>query len=768
MFAPAFSRANPTPLSLSLSLNEVKRQQESDRGWLPAADAPPLPRKKSAPPVATPAEGSTPMNENMHENLNATADTAADQALTLPSGQPVLPDGETTCACCGAIVKIADCAVVANGDLVCGECIDREYRQCDCCGDWFPRDALTETGNGDLVCESCLDREYGQCDECGEWFPCDELTETGNGYNVCESCLDDGYFCCEDCGEWYPEDVAVEVNPGTRDPRCVCEDCADHNYHRCDDCGSYFDTEHISYSDAHHDICTNCSDDWCTCSCCGEVMHVSDAVYDDDSCEYYCADCAPASRLHSYGYKPSPVFGTTEADDGLSSYLGEALTFGVELECDGGDSVSDALADIYRITDRCYCKHDGSLSSNGYEIVTHPGTLAWHKERFPWADVCKASLDNGFRSHDTDTCGLHVHVGRAQLGDRPWDTAAKMSLITYRLKDWFVRFSRRGGETRWAEYVKPGTRLGDDEQAFLGAYYEQLRCDRYRAVNVRNDSTVEVRIFRGTLNPGTVLACLELVSNLALYAKENELEDCLAVTWDELVHYGEHEELTDYCSRRMAPLSDAKANDIPVVEPLPEPGPGEDLFPCGCDITLDDSDSSALQPGDIVCCVAPGSDDTNPVGCCGLVMDYATGAGAWLLVEWFTPGAHRWESADDLRHGRDGRCWGLLRRDVRRVAYVGQHYLSRRDGDLTHKVFTTYGLLPGDRVKVIDPSRSDAHRVANMTGTYLLSMCANVNDVPLCEASWLSYGRGHNCNGLLPSYSDGWRVVASNLRRVDN
>lgn len=637
------------------------------------------------------------MNENMYENLNATAD----QATTLPSGQPILPDGE-----------------------------------------------------------------YGQCDECGEWFPRDALTETGNGYNVCESCLDYGYFCCEDCGTWYPEDDVVVVNPDTHAVGYVCKDCAERNYRRCDDCGNYFDDDHIALSDAYHDLCTNCSDGWCACSCCGEVMHVSDAEYDDDSGEYYCANCAPASCLHSYGYKPSPVFGTTEADDGLSSYLGEALTFGVELECDGGDSVSDALADIYRITDRCYCKHDGSLSSNGYEIVTHPGTLAWHKERFPWADVCKASLDNGFRSHDTDTCGLHVHVGRAQLGDRPWDTAAKMSLITYRLKDWFIRFSRRGGETRWAEYVKPGTRLGNDEQAFLVAYYKQLRCDRYRAVNVRNDSTVEVRIFRGTLNPGTVLACLELVSNLALYAKENELEDCLTVTWDELVHYGEHEELTDYCSRRMAPLSDAKANDTP--EPLPEPTAGEDLFPCGCDITLDSSDSSALQPGDIVCCVAPGSDDTNPVGCCGLVMDYATGAGAWLLVEWFTPGARRWESAEDMRHGRDGRCWGLVRRDVRRVAYVGQHCLSRHDCDLTRKVFMEYGLLPGDRVKVIDPSRSDAHRVANMTGTYLLSMCANVDDAPLCEASWLSYGRGHNCNGLLPSYSDGWRVVASNLRRVDN
>ena len=708
------------------------------------------------------------MNENMYENLNATADTAADQALTLPSGQPVLPNDETTCACCGAIVKIADCAVVANGDLVCGECIDREYRQCDCCGDWFPRDALTETANGDLVCESCLDREYGQCDECGEWFPCDELTETGNGYNVCESCLDDGYFCCEDCGTWYPEDDVVVVNPDTHAVGYVCEDCAERNYRRCDDCGNYFDDDHIAFSDAYHDVCVNCSDSWCSCRACGEVMRVSDAVYDNDSCGYYCADCAPTSRLHEYSYKPSPVFGTTDGDDGLSCYYGEALTFGVELECDGGDSVSDALADIDRITDRCYCKHDGSLS-DGYEIVTHPGTLAWHKERFPWADVCKASLDNGFRSHDTDTCGLHVHVGRDQLGDRPCDTAAKMSLITYRLKDWFVRFSRRKGETRWAEYVKPETRLGDDKREFLRKYYDQLRCDRYRAVNVRNGGTVEIRIFRGTLNPSTVLASLELVSNLALYAVDHELEACLAVTWDELVHYEEHEELTDYCSRRMTSLDGLLPNDIPVVEPLPEPAVGEDLFPGGCDITLDDGNSSLLQPGDIVCCVAPGSDDTNPVGCCGLVMNYATGAGAWLLVEWFTTDAHRWESAEDMGHGRDGRCWGLLRGDVRLVTCIGQHWLSRRDCDATLKVFTKYGLLPGDRVKVIDPHHMDASHVENMTGTYLLSSCAySADESPMCDISWLADGIGHNSNGLRPGHSDGWRVIASNLRRVDN
>lgn len=717
------------------------------------------------------------MNENMTNTAANTAATAADQALTLPSGQPVLPGDETVCACCGAVVKITDCAPVANGKLVCGDCLAREFVQCADCGQWFPIDALTETANGGIVCKSCLERDYSQCDGCGDWFLRDETTETGNGDRVCESCLDDWYFCCDDCGGWYPTDDAVEVNPDTRDSGYVCEDCADRDYIRCDDCGGYFDRGHIAFEDSRHDICENCADDWCYCGGCGEVLRTEDAVYDEDACEYYCSDCAPTSRLHDYGYKPDPVFGTTDELDGASLYRGDDLTFGVELECDEGDSVSDALADIGRITDRCYCKRDGSLSKlHSYEIVTHPGTLAWHKERFPWARVCEASVNNGFRSHDTNTCGLHVHVGRDQLGDNSCETAAKMSLITYRLKDWFARFSRRGGESRWAQYMEPGLLLRGRDAEFLQEYYDRLIRDRYIAVNVRNDSTVEVRIFRGTLNPSTVLACLELVSNLATYARDHELEDCLAVTWDELVHYEEHEELTDYCSRRMASSSDFTTNDDPVAEPLPDPISGGDVYPGGCDIMLESSNSSALLPGDIVCCVDPGPEGCNPVGCCGLVTNAVDRETDWLVAEWFTPDVRRWETADDIRHGRDGRGWGFTRLDVRRVVRIGNHELTRRDCDNTLNVFTKYGLLPGDRVEVIDPHIMDAYRVGGLTGTYLLAINTNIPDVPLCDIAWQEEsvvgdeirGGYHNSHGLRPRRTDGWRIVASNLRRVDN
>ena len=54
--------------------------------------------------------------------------------------------------------------------------------------------------------------------------------------------------------------------------------------------------------------------------------------------------------------------------------------------------------------------------------------------------------------------------------------------------------------------MEPGLLLRGRDAEFLQEYYDRLIRDRYIAVNVRNDSTVEVLIFRGTLNPNTVLA----------------------------------------------------------------------------------------------------------------------------------------------------------------------------------------------------------------------------------------------------------------------
>lgn len=659
----------------------------------------------------------------MNENENLTS--AADQAT--------LPEGETTCACCGAVVKIADCIEDYCGDLICPDCLEGKYIQCADCGEWVPADCTIVVYNGDVVCEDCAD----------------------------------DYTCCDDCHEYYPDDTLICVDHDTHGERWVCEDCLDNTteYVQCSDCGMYYTPNHISHSDACLDICDNCADDWCTCASCGGVLRRDEAVYDEEDCEYYCSDCAPdRSSVHEYGYKPDPIFGTTSDDDGRSYYRGEALTFGVELECDDGESVSDAVSDIAGVTDRAYCKHDGSLLE-GYEIVTHPGTLAWHRERFPWAEVCYASRSNGFHSHDTNTCGLHVHVGRDQLGASSAQTAAKMALIMARLKDWFICFSRRGGESRWAAYLAPFTLPTDDEEA-LSAVYQRLRSNgRYLAANVQPGNTVEIRIFRGSLVPETVLAAIEIVSNLALYARGHSLEDCLAVTWDELVSYETYPELEAYCAKRMtgrefSPVTFARENPAVAVS---------GVFPWDSRIVLESSPDAELRPGDVVYAVSTAAEDERIRERCGLVLNRDA---RWCTVAWFVPDdVGCWKSGFDEIHSRPyGTCWGIDRSGVRKVTKIGDHTLEPRDREYTLNVYKTYGLLPGDLVEVDDTLVNDAYRVAGMTGRYLLSCLKNSNGI-LCECTWQKLDdslRGHDCNSLRPHSFSGWRIITNNLRRVND
>lgn len=634
-----------------------------------------------------------------------------------------------------------------------------ELYKCHDCGALHPADDMTELNDGDLVCADCISA-YTRCECCGEWYSLDVITITSDGTNVCEDCLSDDWFYCEDCNEWHLTNDASEVNPDTRDAAYVCSECAERNYRRCDDCGEYFDDYHISLSDAYHDICDNCANDWVRCYYCDEVLRMNDATYDELDGEYYCSNCAPErGGLHDYGYKPDPVFGTTDCFDGAAYYTGSALTFGVELECDDGDDVADAVQAIADLTNRCYCKHDGSLD-DGYEIVTHPGTLAWHKKRFPWADVCKASVDNGFHSHDTSTCGLHVHVGRDQMGENSKLTAAKMALILYRLENWFVRFSRRGGASRWAKYVGPALVIDPDVNESLFVFYDQLRGDRYQAVNVGNLGTVEIRIFRGSLVPTTVLASIELVSNLVLFARDHTTAECLAVTWDELVEYEHHEELSDYCSRRMKDTRDLMKNAVPTEQPS-DTYTAPDLYPGGLEAWLSTDNNSNLIPGDIVYCAMEEGADRIIVRRFGLVCCVdGRGANAWVQCAWFTPDDAFWASPTDTRFREgDARSWGARRKALRRVTRIGNRAITRGDCNQMLEMYHDTGLLPGDRVTSTE--------LPGQVGTYLLG---NGNyDESVADVMWDDFNRGHSLAGTLTGEvaCHGWnRVRPESLTRV--
>lgn len=272
--------------------------------------------------------------------------------------------------------------------------------------------------------------------------------------------------------------------------------------------------------------------------------------------------------IHNYSYKPEPEIGYKNDRESR-----EHLTFGVELECeprnDGGNvrmgayELSDRIDEIPG--DRTYCKSDGSLS-NGVEIVSHPGTLAHHMYVMHWRQIQRTCEKAGFRSHDAANSGLHVHVGRAQLGS----TDAERDNVTRKVQVLFAlyaaeltRFSRRRRSCleQWAPIDSLGVTPDDIRHASSGAQlaswaaarvpaYRSNHNDRYTAVNVTNSATVEIRIFRGTLKRDTLIAAIQLVSNVFEYAMAHDWADIPASTWADVAAYKPHKELVDYMIAR--------------------------------------------------------------------------------------------------------------------------------------------------------------------------------------------------------------------------
>ena len=214
-------------------------------------------------------------------------------------------------------------------------------------------------------------------------------------------------------------------------------------------------------------------------------------------------------------------------------------------------------------------KHDGSLSC-GFEIVTHPGTLAHHMYEMPYRHIFSKCLKAGFRSHDVNSCGLHIHVGRTGLGSNEEErerTIRKVVVLMNRYWDEITRFTRRTDSqlSNWAakNYIS-GYRL---DATITDAWAESripicnTHDDRYVAINCENEATIEFRVFRGTLKRDTVIASIQLCWNICKYAMSHSWDEIQHSVWLDVAQYKHWNELDAYLAiRGLAPSAPLPQN----------------------------------------------------------------------------------------------------------------------------------------------------------------------------------------------------------------
>jgi len=295
----------------------------------------------------------------------------------------------------------------------------------------------------------------------------------------------------------------------------------DYDFGVCEDCGRIeIDSNFHTAYDGDRIVCDSCFEEYYYHDRSGQYVHTDDENYhendDDDSIigEYH-------SSAENLGKIPS-LFDKRKSQ----IFLGLELEIEVNEDYSRSDKAEMILNNIGVYTDNqndrytyCLAEDDGSLN-HGFELVTGYTGLDVHEKQLAYF---KKPI-RGLRSHDTSTCGLHIHIDKHNV---TLNHATKMILfmndsgnqkliktIARRSSNRFCKVLNKKADYSW---LKSAKRSSDP--------LRQLNEDRYECLNFHNDNTIEFRLFKGTLKFESIMSCLEFTYATWFFCKDNGYQD---------------------------------------------------------------------------------------------------------------------------------------------------------------------------------------------------------------------------------------------------
>ena len=361
--------------------------------------------------------------------------------------------------------------------------IEESPSVCVVCDTSIDPDDVIFANYGDALCNECV-QICNRCDWIGSVN--DDFHTVDADFTWCEDCTQNRAYWCDSCGEYNSNYTGYVVDRGEN----YCEDCLANSAYYCEDCDEY-----------NADGCDSCVD-------------------------------GGGRLIHDYSYRPDPIFHSTSN--------GERLYFGIEIEVESGRTftLKDTAEYAQRLEDLglAYLKHDGSLN-NGFEIVTHPMSHSFYKSEDAqefWKTLETLRNNYKVKSWDTSTCGLHIHISRngfsggahmhnflnlVYSNQRFYETLAGRSSDQWaKFTDNFQREYARDSEGNRIFTPEGGYEI-TSKRTFAHKLDMNRSSDRYSAVNTNNHHTLEMRIFRGTVNGDTVQAHLDLAHASVEYTR---------------------------------------------------------------------------------------------------------------------------------------------------------------------------------------------------------------------------------------------------------
>ena len=376
----------------------------------------------------------------------------------------------------------------------------------------------------------------------GEIIPKDIATEL-EGFGYVRTSELANYKKCDLCGKYHNVGTSYEVTDmETHEVIHICYSCR-HTSDKviaCPHCGRLYYNGEFTDRISRMYVCYRCAESCETdeCECCGERFFVGGLHYDIDD-RLVCCEC---DDFDDDGY----IDGYHHDRDLDKLYLASDSTedrkkmIGIELEIGRGPSYDNALAKycIDQMDGNLVCKEDGSINGYGFEMVTNPMSYNYYETTMPaWSNILAKCEKRGFQSGTNANTGMHVHINRPWFGPAEvrdmnidkmlylfegfWDNILKFAnRSASRANEWAGRYVNGTGKKYKKEEIKTNSRRGN----------------RYRAVNLCNSGTVEIRIFNGTLNEKQFFANVQLVKRLMDIVTTFTDEDFYELTWRDIVN----------------------------------------------------------------------------------------------------------------------------------------------------------------------------------------------------------------------------------------
>jgi hypothetical protein len=187
---------------------------------------------------------------------------------------------------------------------------------------------------------------------------------------------------------------------------------------------------------------------------------------------------------------------------------------GIEIEIEQGEN-EDFASEIAGVCSKYLpgkhvLKEDGSLD-NGIEIVSGAIThQAWNDVNL--FGLCRELRGiGGLKSHDTSTCGIHVHLSRPDN-----KTTEKIRLFFSANRNRLKQFSRREWDrlNQWARIIEPRATAKETVQAWTAAEGKYLAVAKW-------SQTIEFRFFKGSLKYETIKACTDFTQAIYEFCSQH-------------------------------------------------------------------------------------------------------------------------------------------------------------------------------------------------------------------------------------------------------